>query len=84
MVSEGSLSCSKEPIICPCPEPDNSTPPQSYFFNINFNIFLSLTPISLHGLSPSGLPTKICMNASHLPYVPYTKLDVFDKMHINY
>lgn len=64
--------------------PLHSTPPQSYFFKINFNIFLSPTPISLQGLSSSGLPTKICMNASHLPYVPYTMLDVFDKMHINY
>jgi len=62
----------------------HSTSPQSHFFKISFNIFLSLTPIYLHGLSPSGLPTKLCMKASHLPYVPYTMLDVFDKMHINY
>jgi hypothetical protein len=62
-----------------------STPPQSYFFTINFNTFLSLTPVSLHGLFTSGLPpTKICMHSSHLPYVPYTMLEVFDRMHLNY
>jgi hypothetical protein len=40
--------------------------------------------MSVHGPIPSGLPTKICMHFSHLPYVPYTMPELLDKMHINY
>jgi hypothetical protein len=60
MEPEGSLQHSQEPVTCPYPEPDQSSPcPPSHFLKIHFCIIFTFTPGPSKWFLPSGLPTKI-------------------------
>ena len=59
MKTEGSIPHSQEPVTCPYPEPDQSSPClPSHFLNIHFNITSHLRLCLPSGLFPSGFPTK--------------------------
>jgi len=45
MHPEGPLPRPRQLATCPYPEPDQSSPSQSYFFNILFNIIFPCTPM---------------------------------------
>ena len=66
---EGSLQRLKVPAICPCPEPDRSSPyPTSYLLSIHLNIILPSTPGSSKR-SPQVSPLQPCIHLSFTPYV---------------
>ena len=69
MKPAGSLLYSPEPVTCPYPEPDWSSPcPPSHFSKIHITFHLLLGLAS--GLLPSGFPTKILCTSS-FPHTCY-------------
>jgi hypothetical protein len=58
MEPEGSLPCSQEPVIGPCPEPDQSSLYPPVLFKIYFNIILRFTPGSSKHF-PLGIYNRI-------------------------
>ena len=59
MKTEGLLPHSQEPVTCPYPESDQSSPClPSHFLNIYFNITSHLRLCLPSGIFPAGFPTK--------------------------
>ena len=70
MEPEGSLPHSQQPVTCPYPEPDRSSPyPDIPLLKIHLNIILPSTPESQAVSFPRVSPPKPCMLLPSPPHV---------------